>query len=603
MLSLETEQKLSNLFLGLANGEKTICHFKSDIFCNMNLNPFQLFYLLTQNSKNYIEKSDIFDYLSSFNADCNQTDVEILFFFYDKDADGVLNFPEFLELLISDCNYMYKKTLRKKYKKNQMEVYKVDENVEKEAEGSLLQILFKEIDLARYLFELIDNIKISQDFDIEEIFYAIKSYNFITPESIKAFLDRNGVTYNEMDIKCIFKRMKNKEKEDKISFNKLSTLFDLYYQDRPQNPQNQVNYSATTFNNHDQNSQNYISNFKRFSQFPSFNSFNSSYVNDNRRQENEANFVAETNKVLGKNCNNFNNDFNNDFDNENDNYFKKACVEEDMKGDINGEGDEGNYNCNNYDNNVNVNVKNSYNKYNCGSLYNSYEQNNNDGRFSNERQGEINTSFNDDDIQFKCSHVSDGGSAYSARKEKIENFRRQTSNLSEKDAYVRYLRENRMRSLEKSNSKSPGRMCNLGNFGRGGGVGRKELFGERANMRRVEINSPNHLSDFSNTLNNEETHIKSPQRINKTLVLRNSPMPSNNYFNTMQNKGTLNENYENFKESSGENFVGNIAKIRNPREIQQQLINVEYNKCRGNGDFRENFKTLGREYVNKCRYN
>ena len=49
-----------------------------------------------------------------------QTDIDYIFYFYDKDNDNALSFYEFLDLIISDSNYLYKKSYKKKYKHNKI---------------------------------------------------------------------------------------------------------------------------------------------------------------------------------------------------------------------------------------------------------------------------------------------------------------------------------------------------------------------------------------------------------------------------------------------------------------------------------------------------
>ena len=52
--------------------------------------------------------------------------------------------------------------------------------------------------------ELIISIKQCNDFEIQNIFYEIKSYSYVTSDSLKAFFDRNEVNYNDKFIKNIF---------------------------------------------------------------------------------------------------------------------------------------------------------------------------------------------------------------------------------------------------------------------------------------------------------------------------------------------------------------------------------------------------------------
>ena len=95
-----------------------------------------------------------------------------------------------------------------------------------------MQIFIEEIELGRQLNDLILDIKRSNDFEIQNIFYEIKSYSYITSESLKAFFDRNEVNYNDKFVKNIFNRFNTKEMILKISFDKFNYFFALPYNDK-----------------------------------------------------------------------------------------------------------------------------------------------------------------------------------------------------------------------------------------------------------------------------------------------------------------------------------------------------------------------------------
>ena len=229
MLSRETEQKLVQIFITISVGEEKINKLKMDILTNFNINPIQFFFKLDTNNSNNLTKNDISTYLNSFSIIYTPTDIDYIFFFYDKDFDGVLNFYEFLDLIISDSNYLYKKSFKKKYKHKKIDQNELNNEIEIEIQKSVLQIFIEEIELARQLNDLIIDIKQNNDFVIQDIFYEIKSYSYITNDSLKAFFDRNEVTYNDKFIKNIFNRFDNKEINGRISFNKFKNFFDLPY--------------------------------------------------------------------------------------------------------------------------------------------------------------------------------------------------------------------------------------------------------------------------------------------------------------------------------------------------------------------------------------
>ena len=227
MLSRETEQKLVEIFITLSIGEEKINKLKQNIISNYSINPIQIFFKLDINNVGYLSQSDFFPFLKFFSVNFYPTDIDYIFYFYDKDEDNILRFNEFLDLIISDSNYFYKKSFRKKYRKNRFDLDELNGNCGNGIEKKIIEILLEEIDLARNLNDLIVNIKQRKDFVIQNVFYEIKSYSYITSDSLKAFFDRNEIDYNDKFIKNIFNRLSNKEKNCKISFNKFKNLFDI----------------------------------------------------------------------------------------------------------------------------------------------------------------------------------------------------------------------------------------------------------------------------------------------------------------------------------------------------------------------------------------
>ena len=235
MLSRETEQKLVELFITISIGEEKINKLKQNILSNFNINPIKLFFKLDINNSGYLSKNDVASYLKFFSVNFVPIDIDYIFYFYDKDNDNVLSFYELLDLVISDSNYLYKKSFKKKFKHNKISQTELNGQIDINEEKSIIDIFLEEIDLSRQLNNLILNMKQSNDFSIQDIFYEIKSYSYITSDSLKAFFDRNEVNYNDKFIKNIFNRFDNKEINGKISFNKFKNFFELPYNNNANN--------------------------------------------------------------------------------------------------------------------------------------------------------------------------------------------------------------------------------------------------------------------------------------------------------------------------------------------------------------------------------
>ena len=227
MLTRETEQKLVELFITISTGEEKINKLKQNILTKYSINPLQLFFKMDIKNTGFLSKNDLASYLKFFSVDFIPRDIHYIFYFYDKDNDNALSFYEFLDLIISDSNYLYKKSYKKKYRHNKFEQNEINGEMDINIEKNILQIFVEEIDLARNLNELILYLKDCNDFVVQDVFYEIKSYSYITNDSLKAFFDRNEVTYNDKFIKNIFNRFDIKEINGKISYNKFKNFFDL----------------------------------------------------------------------------------------------------------------------------------------------------------------------------------------------------------------------------------------------------------------------------------------------------------------------------------------------------------------------------------------
>ena len=331
MLSGETEEKLAQIFITISLGEEKISKLKQEILSNFNINPIQFFFKLDVNNSNYLTKTDITNYLNSFSIIYTPTDIDYIFYFYDKDFDGVLNFYEFLDLIISDSNYLYKKSFKKKYKHNKIDQSEINKEIDIEIQKSVLQIFIEEIELARQLNDMIIDIKQSNDFSLQDIFYEIKSYSYITNESIKAFFDRYEINYNDKFIKNIFIRFDNKEINGRISFNKFKNFFDLSYNKSINGNNNIINNNSFKQNqipnimNQTQISSDINLDNSQITNFNFGEKFNKIINNDNYINEEDIQFEcshlsgsgsAESKKQEDKNCgyilkNNKNNSYKN----------------------------------------------------------------------------------------------------------------------------------------------------------------------------------------------------------------------------------------------------------------------------------------------------
>ena len=96
MLSIETETKLAEIFLTLAEGEKTIDINRQILIELEDFDPLKIFNYLDSNQKNYLNCADLLNYFKEREINTNEIEITLIILFYDRDYDGVLSYPEFI---------------------------------------------------------------------------------------------------------------------------------------------------------------------------------------------------------------------------------------------------------------------------------------------------------------------------------------------------------------------------------------------------------------------------------------------------------------------------------------------------------------------------
>ena len=195
MTSIETEKRLSKLMMQLAEGERTIEISRQVLSDLYDFNAYQIFKNLDTEGKNRIDINNIIEFLKNKGIYINEEEARLIILFYDQDFDGVLTYPEFINLVQSE------KSIHKSpnFSPNDCLGYNVDRTL-----GKLLE---KESELARMILYILKDLKCRYDFNIHELYHSVKNWNFITADSIRNFLEKNDFSYLESDIKSIIKRM------------------------------------------------------------------------------------------------------------------------------------------------------------------------------------------------------------------------------------------------------------------------------------------------------------------------------------------------------------------------------------------------------------
>ena len=213
MLSKTTISIFCNLLKNLAEKEKLV-EINRQVLCqNLNFDAYQVFSYLDLESKNYLNEINLITFLQKKNQiPCTIEEMQFLILLYDENFDAKLSYSEFLNFVLCDNDFELRKRTRERIC-SRYENSEIDFNVE----YSLVKLFQKELDLIRTTRKLIENLKQCEDFNVHDLFHYIKGYGDITHESLKIFLEKNYIQFDENDIRNIIKIL-DLNKDSKIDF-------------------------------------------------------------------------------------------------------------------------------------------------------------------------------------------------------------------------------------------------------------------------------------------------------------------------------------------------------------------------------------------------
>ena len=201
MLSVETESKLADIFLILAEGEKSVDINRQILIELDDFDPYQIFTFLDIEQKNYINSSDLLNFLQERGIYANEVEIKFIILFYDRDYDGVLSYPEFANFIQSEFS---KKRINSNNNNPQQNIIP---NLSNNIDQALRQLLANEIELVKKILPLLNDLRNRYDFNIHDLYHAVKNWNYIEENSLRNFFGRNKISYLESDIRKIMKRL------------------------------------------------------------------------------------------------------------------------------------------------------------------------------------------------------------------------------------------------------------------------------------------------------------------------------------------------------------------------------------------------------------
>lgn len=196
MSSSDINNLIAQLFLEIAKNERSIQITRQVLCESTDFDAHQIFYNFISNDNKNITYVDIINFLSSNEIQITEEEAKLIILFYDQNLDGKLCFEEFINLVKNEKSSI-------NFKSN----YSNDMRLSFNIKFSLCKLLEKEINLTKIIIEMLKELRCKYGFNIHDIYHSVKSWNFITSDSIKKFLINNNSRFLESDIHLIMRRL------------------------------------------------------------------------------------------------------------------------------------------------------------------------------------------------------------------------------------------------------------------------------------------------------------------------------------------------------------------------------------------------------------
>ena len=203
MLSPHIENLVIKLLITISNKEKEVEINRQLLGKNIDFDVFQLYCFLDKEKKNYITSLDLMEFLHKNGVYPNQLEMEFIILFYDKNADNVLSYTEFLNMILSENNLCLRKIC-----KERIGSLSYENNIPNDIGYLFISLLEKEIELIRIVNRIINEIKGQCDFNFHEIYHLlIGCQSYINKDTLRTFLLNHDITFSEDDLDNIMKRL------------------------------------------------------------------------------------------------------------------------------------------------------------------------------------------------------------------------------------------------------------------------------------------------------------------------------------------------------------------------------------------------------------
>ena len=592
MVTDETEAKLSKIFIYLANWERNTEVARQVLYENEDFNPFQLFQLLDVENKNFITLTNILNFLNSRGIEANELEVQLLILFYNFNYDGVLSMNEFFNLIkCEESTNPY--GIKYKSSKNPISFNII---------YSFTKVLEKEIQLARKIIDLLNEIQNQQNFNIHELYHKVKVCHCIDEEGIKNFLDKNFQSFLDSDIKAILKRL-DINKDGVVDLCEFHTFlgfpkcrmccpcvacrccglcyckkcfsdYKCKYHNKTHKSYNSPSKNNRNINNDDDIGDNYINNNQRKSvnyemNYNPKNNFNNGYMVNNKENVNiNANNEFDDKLNNSYSYNLTSNSNNNSYDNLNNNNYNNN-INNDSSGKYNFNynydsndiiNNKNNNNNRNYNNEMNNNFNN--NKNNSSYAYNQNipnDTNNNEEEFNNNNNNIINK------LTYNRYNNNDISQRFSKKPKRIldNNYNPQNNSMNENENnnYNRFINNNNSSFNNNNNRRSKGNVYSI-NYNRNDNNNDNDNFETKKVSKTLSIRSSPKRKKNQNTLfqsskDNYNNNFYEQMNQNNDDIFCNELNQDNKYNNNDNNISNSNNNNNNSKPYNQDEYEEN----------------------------------------------
>ncbi|CAG9310083.1 unnamed protein product [Blepharisma stoltei] len=210
LISIETERKLADFLLLIAEGENEIEKSRISLCGNREFEPLSVFRQLDRFSNGYLNFLDIQEFFENKRIETADKDIQLLIRQYDSDSDGRLLISDFYQIVLPSTNTYLRESViaRPSYMKISLDV-----------EYLLIRLLEKEALFQRQLESSRYSLTSQIDYKHLDAFRCINYANesFITRDHLAEFFRRHSLPVYEEDIDAILRRV-DTDGDERISY-------------------------------------------------------------------------------------------------------------------------------------------------------------------------------------------------------------------------------------------------------------------------------------------------------------------------------------------------------------------------------------------------